>query len=174
MDLEMTGLNPESCFILEIATIITDSQLKILAEGPVLAVRQSDKILNAMDKWNKNHHSKSGLITRVKNSPHNLATAEEMTLSFIKGYTEKGKNLICGNSIGQDRRFLIKHMPKIDEWLNYRSIDVSSVKELAYRWYPRLPKFKKKENHRALDDIRESIEELKYYKNKIFVADILS
>jgi len=174
IDLEMTGLNPESCFILEIATIITDSQLKILAEGPALAIRQSDEILNAMDKWNKNHHFKSGLIERVKNSPYNLATSEEMTLNFIKGYTEKGKNLICGNSIGQDRRFLIKHMPKIDEWLNYRSIDVSSIKELAYRWYPKLPKFQKKENHRALDDIRESIEELKYYRNRIFVTDLLN
>jgi oligoribonuclease len=172
MDLEMTGLDPETCVILEIATIITDPQLKILAEGPALPVRQSEEILETMDKWNKSHHSKSGLIGRVKNSPYNLATAEEMTLSFIKGYTVKEKNPLCGNSIGQDRRFLIKHMPKIAAWVNYRNIDVSSIKELALRWYPKLPKFQKKENHRALDDIRESIAELMFYRNKIFVPDI--
>jgi oligoribonuclease len=172
IDLEMTGLDPDTCVILEIATIITDPQLKILAEGPALAVRQGDGILNAMDRWNKSHHSKSGLIERVKNSPYNLTTAEEITLNFIKGYTVKEKNPLCGNSIGQDRRFLVKHMPKIEAWLNYRNIDVSSIKELAYRWYPKLPKFNKKENHRALDDIRESIAELMYYKNKIFVADL--
>jgi oligoribonuclease len=172
IDLEMTGLNPETCVILEIATIITDPQLKILAEGPVLAIRRNDEILNAMDNWNRTHHAKSGLIERVKSSPYNSTTAEEMTLNFIKGYTENGKNPICGNSIGQDRRFLVKHMPKIDAWLHYRNIDVSSIKELAYRWYPKLPKFPKKENHRALDDIRESIAELMYYKNKIFMADL--
>lgn len=171
IDLEMTGLNPENCVILEIATIVTDSHLKVLSEGPSLTIRQSDTILNAMDKWNKTHHSKSGLIERVKSSPYNLETAEEMTLNFIKGYTENGKNPLCGNSIGQDRRFLIKYMPKIDAWLNYRCIDVSSIKELAYRWFPKLPKFQKKENHRALEDIRESISELVYYKNKIFVQD---
>ena len=172
IDLEMTGLNPDNCVILEIATIITDPHLKILAEGPVLAIRQSEEVLEKMDKWNKSHHSKSGLIERVKKSPYNVATAEEMTLNFIKGYTEKEKNPICGNSIGQDRRFLVKYMPRIEAWLSYRSIDVSSIKELAYRWYPKLPKFKKKEIHRALDDIRESIEELEYYKNKIFVTDL--
>jgi len=172
LDLEMTGLDPETCVILEIATIITDPQLKILAEGPALAIRQNDEILNAMDKWNRSHHTKSGLIGRVRNSPYNLATAEEMTLNFIKGYTEKSKNPLCGNSIGQDRRFLIKHMPKIEVWLNYRNIDVSSIKELAFRWYPKLPKFKKKENHRAQDDIRESIAELMYYKDRIFVSEL--
>ncbi|MDR3001245.1 MAG: oligoribonuclease [Fibromonadaceae bacterium] len=169
IDLEMTGLDPDTCFILEIATIVTDPHLKILAEGPVLAIRQSNEILNAMDKWNRSHHAKSGLIERVKSSPYNLTTAEEMTLNFIKGYTEKGKNPLCGNSIGQDRRFLIKHMPKVEAWLNYRNIDVSSIKELAYRWYPKLPKFKKKDNHRALADIRESVAELVYYKKRIFV-----
>ncbi len=172
IDLEMTGLDPDNCVILEIATIITDPQLRILAEGPVLAIRQGDEILNSMDKWNSSHHSKSGLIGRVKNSPYNLTTAEEMTLNFIKGYTEKGKNPLCGNSIGQDRRFLIRHMPKIEAWLNYRNIDVSSIKELAYRWYPKLPKFKKKENHRAFDDIKESITELMYYRNRIFVPEL--
>jgi len=171
IDMEMTGLDPDTCVVLEIATVITDPQLRILAEGPALAIRQGDEILNNMDKWNKSHHSKSGLISRVKNSPYNLATAEEITLSFIKGYTEKGKNPICGNSIGQDRRFLIKYMPKIHAWLNYRSVDVSSIKELACRWYPKLPKFQKKDNHRALDDIRESIAELMYYKSKIFVTE---
>ncbi len=172
MDLEMTGLDPDTCVILEIATIVTDPQLKILAEGPALAIRQSNEILDSMDKWNRSHHFKSGLIERVKNSPYNVTTAEEITLSFIKGYTEKAKNPICGNSIGQDRRFLVKYMPKIEIWLNYRSIDVSSIKELAYRWYPKLPKFQKKENHRAQDDIRESIAELMYYRNKIFVSEL--
>ncbi|MDR0515721.1 MAG: oligoribonuclease [Fibromonadaceae bacterium] len=172
IDMEMTGLDPDTCAVLEIATIITDPQLKVLAEGPAIAVRQNEDALR-MDKWNWSHHTKSGLLTRVRNSPYNLATAEEITLSFIKGYTENGKNPICGNSIGQDRRFLIKYMPKIDAWLNYRSIDVSSIKELAYRWYPKLPKFQKKEVHRAQDDIRESIEELVYYRNKIFVKDLL-
>jgi len=171
LDLEMTGLDPDTCVILEIATIITDPQLKILAEGPALPIRQSDEVLDRMDKWNQNHHSQSGLINRVKSSPYNMATAEEMTLSFIKGYTEKERNPLCGNSIGQDRRFLIKHMPKIEAWLNYRNIDVSSIKELAARWYPKLPKFQKKEYHRAQDDIRESIAELVYYKNKIFVPE---
>jgi len=169
--MEMTGLDPDTCVVLEIATIITDPQLKVLAEGPAIAVRQSEEILEAMDKWNKSHHSKSGLISRVKTSPYNITTAEEITLSFIKGYTENGKNPICGNSIGQDRRFLVKYMPKIDAWLNYRSVDVSSIKELAYRWYPKLHKFQKRESHRALDDIRESIAELMYYKSKIFVPE---
>jgi oligoribonuclease len=172
IDLEMTGLDPDTCVILEIATIITDPQLKVLAEGPALAIRQSNEILDSMDKWNRNHHFKSGLIERVKNSPYNLTTTEEITLSFIKGYTEKAKNPICGNSIGQDRRFLVKYMPKIETWLNYRCIDVSSIKELAYRWYPKLQKFQKKENHRAQDDIRESIAELMYYRNKIFVPEL--
>ncbi|MCL2282527.1 MAG: oligoribonuclease [Fibromonadales bacterium] len=172
LDMEMTGLDPENCAILEIATIVTDPQLRILAEGPALAIRQNDEVLNKMDRWNKSHHSKSGLIGRVKNSHYNLATAEEMTLNFIKGYTENGKNPLCGNSIGQDRRFLIKHMPKIEAWVNYRNIDVSSIKELAFRWYPKLPKFKKKENHRAQDDIRESIAELIYYKDRIFVPEL--
>ncbi|GHV13174.1 oligoribonuclease [Fibrobacterales bacterium] len=170
IDMEMTGLDPETCVVLEIATIITDPHLRVLAEGPAIAVRQSDDILNAMDDWNQKHHSKSGLIDRVRTSPYSLAAAEDLTLGFIKGYTEKGKNLLCGNSIGQDRRFIIKHMPKIEEWLNYRNVDVSTIKELAYRWYPQLPKFKKEENHRALDDIRESIAELAYYRNKIFIA----
>ncbi|MDR2581559.1 MAG: oligoribonuclease [Fibromonadaceae bacterium] len=169
IDMEMTGLNPDNCVVIEIATIITDPNLKILAEGPALAIRQSDDILNTMDKWNWSHHTKSGLIARVRKSPYNLATAEEMTLNFIKGYTEKGKNPVCGNSIGQDRRFLLKYMPKIETWLNYRSIDVSSVKELAYRWYPKLPKFPKRDTHRALEDIRESIAELVYYRDRIFV-----
>lgn len=171
LDLEMTGLNPDTCVILEIATIVTDPHLKILAEGPALAIRQGNEILNTMDKWNISHHSKSGLIERVKNSPYNLKTAEEITLNFIKGFTEKSKNPVCGNSIGQDRRFLLKYMPKIETWLNYRNVDVSSIKELAYRWYPKLPKFNKKENHRALDDIRESIAELMYYKSRIFVPE---
>jgi oligoribonuclease len=172
--MEMTGLDPESCVVLEIATIITDPQLKVLAESQAIAVRQSEEVLNKMDTWNWSHHSKSGLIERVKKSPYNLATAEEITLNFIKGYTENGKNPLCGNSISQDRRFLIKYMPKIDAWLNYRIIDVSSIKELAYRWYPKLPKFQKKENHRALDDIRESIAELMYYRNKVFVTELLN
>lgn len=173
MDLEMSGLDPERDVILEIATIVTDPNLKILGEGPVIAIRQPENVLNGMDEWNTRHHTQSGLISRVRHSPYSLADAEDVTLQFIRQFTvkhdrEHSGNLLCGNSITQDRRFLYKYMPKISSWLNYRNIDVSSIKELAFRWFPNLSEFRKEERHQALDDIRESIAELKYYRKTIF------
>ena len=168
IDLEMSGLEPEKDVILEIATIVTDSKLNILAEGPSLVIHQSDNILNGMDDWNKRHHSQSGLVDRVKKSPYSTSDCEIITLDFIKPYTIERGNLLCGNSITQDRRFLYKYMPKLSDWLSYRSIDVTSVKELAFRWFPNPLEFEKEEKHQALHDIRESIAELAYYKNTIF------
>lgn len=168
MDLEMSGLDPEKDVILEIATIVTDANLKTLAEGPVLAVHQTENIFEGMDDWNTRHHNQSGLVDRCRKSKLSIEECEKMVLDFIKPYTEKGGNLLCGNSITQDRRFIYKYMPKLSGWLNYRNIDVSSVKELSFRWYPNLPEFQKMENHQALDDIRESIAELEYYRKTIF------
>lgn len=168
IDLEMSGLEPERDVILEIATIVTGPNLEVMEEGPVLAVHQNNNILNSMDDWNTRHHTQSGLVDRVRHSAYSCADAEALTLEFIKKYTFERKNLLCGNSITQDRRFLYKYMPKISNWLCYRSVDVTSVKELAFRWFPNLPEFEKQERHQALDDIRESIAELEYYKKTIF------
>ena len=173
MDLEMSGLNPEHDVILEIATVVTDANLKILGKGPVIAIHQPENILNGMDDWNTRHHTQSGLVERVRHSRYDTAAAEKATLDFIRQYTvkhdrEHSGNLLCGNSITQDRRFLYKYMPQISEWLSYRNIDVSSIKELAFRWFPNLPEFEKQERHQALDDILESIAELEYYKKTIF------
>lgn len=171
IDMEMTGLNPEKERIIEIATIVTDSQLKVLAEGPSLVIHQPAKILKAMDSWNKKHHGKSGLLEAVKKSKVSVRKAEKMTLDFIKQYCVPKKTVLCGNSVYHDRRFIIQYMPKLDKFLHYRIIDVSTVKDLVRRWYPKnkeLPK--KKENHRALDDIRESIEELSFYRKTYFKA----
>ena len=173
MDLEMSGLNPEHDVILEIATVVTDANLKILGKGPVIAIHQPENILNGMDDWNTRHHTQSGLVERVRHSRYDTAAAEKATLYFIRQYTvkhdrEHSGNLLCGNSITQDRRFLYKYMPQISEWLSYRNIDVSSIKELAFRWFPNLPEFEKQERHQALDDILESIAELEYYKKTIF------
>ena len=168
MDLEMSGLEPEKDVILEIATIVTDAELNVLAEGPVIAVHQSENVFEGMDEWNSKHHTMSGLVDRCRRSRYTVADAEEKTLEFIKPFTEKGKNILCGNSITQDRRFLYKYMPKISEWLCYRNIDVSSIKELSFRWYPKLEEFQKEKRHEALNDIRESIAELAYYSKTIF------
>lgn len=168
MDLEMSGLYPEKDVILEIATIVTDSNLKILAEGPVVAIHQGEHVFEGMDEWNTKHHNQSGLVDRCRRSHYSLEDAEKVTLDFIKPFTEKGKNLLCGNSITQDRRFLYKYMPNISNWLCYRNVDVSSIKELSFRWYPNLPEFQKEKRHQALDDIRESIAELEYYRKTIF------
>ncbi len=165
----MTGLDPEKESIIEIATIITDSNLKIVAEGPNLIVRQSEKLLKAMDAWNQKQHKKSGLIERVRKSKITLKQAETKTLQFIKKYCLPGQSPLCGNTIDQDRRFIIKYMPQVNEFLHYRNIDVSSLKALVKFWYPKdknLPK--KSESHRALSDIRESIEELRYYRKTYF------
>jgi oligoribonuclease len=164
IDLEMSGLDPEKDVILEIATIVTDKDLRILAEGPNIAIKQSDEVLNSMDEWNTKHHNQSGLVARVRRSQMNLQQAEEATVRFLSPFTRSGQNPLCGNTISQDRRFLYKYMPKLSDWLHYRNVDVTSLKELYFRWYPKLEEFKKQEKHLALDDIRESIAELEYYR----------
>ena len=165
IDLEMTGLEPETDLIIEIATIVTDKELNILATGPVIAVHQSDTALAAMDEWNQTHHGQSGLIERVKASVVNDAAAEQQTIAFLESWVGKGISPICGNSIGQDRRFLVKYMPLLEDYFHYRNIDVSTVKELTARWAPQVKEgFQKKSVHKALDDIIESIEEMKYYR----------
>ena len=165
IDLEMTGLNPETDLIIEIATIVTDKDLNILAQGPVIAVHQSDEALAAMDDWNQLHHGQSGLIDRVKASRIDDAEAERQTIEFLKDWVAPNTSPICGNSIGQDRRFLVRYMPALEAYFHYRNLDVSTLKELAARWAPQLKDgFKKQTKHQALDDIIESIEELRYYR----------
>lgn len=169
VDMEMTGLDPDQDKVLEIATIVTDAQLQILAEGPVIAIHQNDDILDNMDEWNTNTHGKSGLVARCKASTCDEQDAVNQTLKFIQQYVPKGAAPLCGNSIGQDRRFMIKHMPILDEYFHYRIIDVSTVKELVRRWQPDLLNgFTKKGTHTALEDIRESIQEMVYYRQHVF------
>jgi len=169
IDLEMTGLLPEHDRIIEIATIITDSWLNVLAEGPVIAVHQSLKRLMEMDEWNTKTHTKSGLVNRVRESEYDEQKAENETLDFISQYVGENQSPLCGNSICQDRRFLARYMPRLESYLHYRNLDVSSVKELAVRWRPELLNgFSKRNTHRAMDDIRESISELKYYRKTFF------
>ena len=165
IDLEMTGLEPQEDVIIEIATIVTDKNLNILAEGPVLAVHQSDDVLNAMDEWCTNQHGKSGLTQRVKDSKVNEAEAEKQTIAFLEQYVPKGASPMCGNSICQDRRFLANYMPELEEFFHYRNLDVSTIKELAQRWSPEVYNgFNKESSHLALDDIKDSIAELVYYR----------
>jgi oligoribonuclease len=165
IDLEMTGLNTETDRIIEVATIVTDSQLNIVAEGPVLVVRQSDSVLSGMDDWNKRTHAGTGLIERVKASMFSEVDVERITIDFLQKHVPKNKSPMCGNSICQDRRFLARHMPDLEAWFHYRNLDVSSIKELALRWRPELLNgYVKKNTHKAIDDVRESIEELKYYR----------
>jgi len=165
LDLEMTGLNPDTDRIIEIATIITDKDLNILAEGPVLAINQPDAVLAAMDDWNQKHHGESGLIERVKASNINDTEAERLTIAFLQQWVPENTSPLCGNSIGQDRRFLYRYMPKLEAYFHYRNIDVSTIKELAARWAPEIKNgFNKESKHQALDDIIESIEELRYYR----------
>lgn len=165
IDLEMTGLNPDKERIIEMAVIVTDSQLNILAEGPVFAIHQSDELLNAMDNWNTKQHNASGLVARVKASHINEAEAEKAMLDFLKQYVPEGKSPMCGNTVYQDRRFLTRYMPELEKYFHYRLLDVSTLKELALRWAPEVYNGLQKESkHLALDDIRESIEELKYYR----------
>tara|TARA_Y100001956_G_scaffold81178_1_gene98058 strand:- start:147 stop:692 length:546 start_codon:yes stop_codon:yes gene_type:complete len=169
MDLEMTGLDPETHKIIEIATIVTDSELNILAEGPVLAINQPESELEKMDEWCTTTHTGSGLVARVRASEVTEQEAIRQTLEFLEKWVPKGKSPICGNSIGQDRRFLYKHMPELEEYFHYRYVDVSTLKELTRRWKPEvLDGFSKSGSHLALDDIRESIAELKYYRQTIF------
>ena len=168
IDLEMTGLDPEAHKIIEIATIVTDSELNILAEGPVLAIHQPESELDKMDDWCTNTHTGSGLVERIRQSSVTEEQAVAQTIEFLEKWVPRGKSPICGNSIGQDRRFLYKHMPELEEYFHYRYIDVSTLKELTRRWKPEvLDGFSKKGSHLALDDIRESIAELKYYRQTI-------
>jgi oligoribonuclease len=170
IDLEMTGLFPERDRIIEIAVVITDSQLNVLAESPVLVVNQSDEVLGGMDKWNTSTHRKSGLTDRVRASTMGEAEAERRMMEFIQQYVPAKKSPMCGNSICQDRRFLAIHMPKLEDFFHYRNLDVSTLKELAKRWQPKIyDGFKKANKHEALADIYESIEELKYYRDN-FIA----
>ncbi len=165
IDLEMTGLNVDNDQIIEIATIVTDKHLKTLAQGPVLAIHQSNNVLAAMDKWNQKHHQKSGLIDRIKMSSVTAKEAEKQTLEFLKKWVSAHKSPMCGNSICQDRRFLHRLMPKLEQFFHYRNVDVSTLKELAKRWSPEMKKsFKKQGQHLALNDIIESINELKHYR----------
>lgn len=170
IDLEMTGLNPEKDRILEMASLVTDSELKIIAEGPHLILHQSDDLLAEMDGWNREHHGRSGLIDKVRKSSVKEPEAQRLTLNFLSSHCQAGKNPLAGNSIHQDRRFIARYMPKLADFFHYRNIDVSSLKELVKRWYPELvPSIPAKTTaHRALDDIRESVEELKFYRSSVF------
>lgn len=165
IDLEMTGLDPERDRIIEIATLVTDANLNILAEGPVMAVHQSDAQLALMDEWNVRTHTGSGLVERVKASTFDDNAAQLKTIEFLRQWVPEGKSPICGNSVAQDRRFLFKYMPELESYFHYRYLDVSTLKELARRWKPEiLTGFKKQNTHQALDDIRESVAELAYYR----------
>jgi len=169
MDLEMTGLDPEVDTILEIATIVTDEHLNIVAEGPNLVVHQPDSVLEAMNQWCIEQHGRSGLTERVRASQISLAEAERLTLDFVRSHVPERSSPLCGNSIHQDRRFLVRYMPQLEAYLHYRNIDVSTLKELAGRWYPSLKAPAKRGNHLALADILDSIEELKFYREKVFI-----
>jgi oligoribonuclease len=165
VDMEMTGLEPDTDRIIEVAMVVTDMHLNVLAEGPVLAIHQSDATLDAMDSWNKGTHGRSGLIDRVKASTVSEEQAEAEYIAFMKQWVPNGKSPMCGNTIGQDRRFMVRYMPKLEAFFHYRNVDVSTLKELCRRWKPEVVSgFKKAQKHTALADILESIEELKYYR----------
>ena len=168
IDLEMTGLDPLEDRIIEIATLVTDKNLKILEEGPSLVIKQSDEMLNGMDEWCTTQHGKSGLTDRVKNSSISESTAEAVTLAFLEKYVPPGRSPMCGNSICQDRRFLARWMPELEEFFHYRNLDVSSLKELVRRWSPDVCEgFTKESSHLAMNDIKDSIAELQYYRKTI-------
>ncbi|MGH6636254.1 MAG: oligoribonuclease [Gammaproteobacteria bacterium] len=168
IDLEMTGLDPDQDRILEIATVVTDSELDVIAQGPVLAIRQDEAILATMDEWNKEQHTRSGLLKRVRASQVSDGQAEQRTLAFLRQLVPAGKSPMCGNSICLDRRFLYRYMPELERYFHYRNLDVSTIKELASRWAPTLGEFQKESSHLALDDILESIGELRYFRNHVF------
>mgnify|MGYP000591916713 CR=1 FL=1 len=165
IDLEMTGLDTNNDYIIEIATIVTDGDLNVVAEGPMIAIHQSDEILEAMDEWNTRQHGKSGLVDRIKATKVTEAEAEQQTLDFLKEHVPAGVSPMCGNSICQDRRFMARIMPELEAYFHYRNLDVSSLKELARRWSPKVEKsFKKKSSHLAMDDVKDSIRELQHYR----------
>lgn len=169
LDLEMSGLDFARDRIIEIATIVTDLQLNVVVEGPVLAIRQPDELLNSMDEWNTKQHNKSGLIERVRQSGIAEKQAEQQTLEFLRQYVNPNKSPLCGNSICVDRRFLYRYMPELERFFHYRNLDVSTIKELVLRWYEgQVPEFNKESKHLALSDIYDSIEELKYYRERVF------
>ncbi len=169
MDLEMTGLDPVADRILEIATLVTDSDLNVIAEGPVFYIRQTEAQIASMDEWNTTHHTQSGLVDLVRREGVSEREAEVATLEFLSQFTKPGKSPLSGNSIGQDRRFLVNYMPELEEYLHYRNLDVSTVKELAARWRPDVKESLVKQNaHRAMDDIKESIAELRHYRDHFF------
>ncbi len=175
LDLEMTGLDPERDLILEIATLVTDKQLNILGEGPVLAVHQSDAVLAAMGEWCTRQHGQSGLAQRVRESTVNAAQAEHATLAFLRRHLPPNTSPMCGNTICQDRRFLARYMPELEKFFHYRNLDVSTLKELAKRWAPdTLRGFIKESTHLALNDIHDSVEELKYYREHLFRPEFLT
>lgn len=171
VDMEMTGLNPDTDRIIEVALVITDSQLNTLAEGPVLVVHQSDAVLDGMDKWNKSTHAKSGLIDKIKASQLTEADVEAQMIAFLKQHVPSGVSPMCGNSICQDRRFMVRSMPQLEAYFHYRNLDVSTLKELVKRWKPDIASgFSKDSKHEALSDIYDSINELKYYRQHFIVA----
>lgn len=171
IDLEMTGLIPETDVIIEIATVVTDANLNIIDEGPSLAISQNSELLDGMDEWNTNQHNRSGLVKRVKESTISVVDAENQTLDFVSKYVDPGVSPMCGNSICQDRRFLYNYMPKLEKFFHYRHIDVSTLKELAMRWRPEIVSSSfKKSRHLALSDIYDSIDELKYYREHFIKA----
>ena len=170
LDLEMTGLDPKKCTVIEIGVVITDNQLEIVEEGPAIAIHHSDKTLNGMEAWSRYHHKKSGLTEACRASKVSLKKAESQVLHFIQKHCKKNSSPLCGNTIWQDRRFLIKYMPTLEQYLHYRTIDVSSLKELVRRWYSdahAMP-HEKNSTHRVMDDIHESIEELRHYRGRVF------
>jgi len=169
IDLEMTGLSPERDVIIEIATLVTDAHLHLIAEGPSIAIHQPDEIMSAMDEWNTRQHGQSGLRKRVRESEVTVAQAQQQTLQFLQKHVEAKQSPMCGNSICQDRRFLARYMSDLEGFFHYRNLDVSTLKELARRWKPKvLDGYKKNSNHLAMDDIKDSVEELRFYKSKLF------
>ena len=169
VDLEMTGLDVEKRVILEIATIVTNEVLEPVAEGPNIAIKYPEAVLRNMSEWSMQHHKASGLLDRARASSHDCGSAEQKTLDFLSLHCKKGESPLCGNSVWQDRLFVMKYMPKLEDFFHYRNVDVSTVKELVKRWYPALPTYEKNNTHLAHIDIMESINELKYYRRKVFL-----